>query len=57
MDRASIQIQDITGRWFTVETVSNTDQNIQLALTRKHEMFKKKVRAVDKNGRLLDIKV
>jgi len=54
---AQIQIQDISGRWFTVSSVKNTDQIVAMALNSAERTYKgKRVRAVTPKGSILDIR-
>lgn len=55
MNNAYIQIQDITGRWITIDTVKNNDLSIKIGLDNKAFM-KKRLRAVDSNNRVIDIR-
>lgn len=54
---AQIQIQDITGRWFTISSVANSDANVTMALKSAQTMSKThKARALDGHGNILDIR-
>ena len=56
MDQVDIQAQDISGNWRTYHTTQNQSQKILIemkTLKRSHPNFR--VRAVDKNGRVVDI--
>lgn len=56
MDLISIQIQDITGNWRTYHLTQNNSQMIIQAMkTLKNQFPDFRVRAVDKNERLVDI--
>lgn len=56
MDRVQIQLQDITGIWKTMSVVINNSQFIIMAMKSLKERFPdKRVRAVDMNGRLVDL--
>ena len=56
MDSVQIQLQDITGIWRTMSSVINNSQIIISAMKSLKERFPdKRVRAVDENGRLLDL--
>jgi hypothetical protein len=51
-----IQTQDITGRWFTVTTVPNTDQLVNQALNSVQAFYKKRVRAITPAGSIVDVR-
>ena len=56
MDRVQIQLQDITGIWRTMSSVINNSQFIIMAMKSLKARFPdKRVRAVDMNGRLIDL--
>jgi hypothetical protein len=48
-----IQIKDKTGSWLTVRTVPNQDQILNADLNSVQKQYKMDVRAMDKNGLLL----
>ena len=51
-----IQYQDITGSWYTVMSVDNQDNRIIAGMnTVKSQYPDSRVRAVDENGRVVDI--
>jgi hypothetical protein len=51
-----IQYQDVTGSWYTVMSVDNQDNRIIAGMrTVKHQYPDSRVRAVDENGRVVDI--
>jgi hypothetical protein len=50
-----IQIQNISGTWFTIQTVPNQQQMITMALKNAAALYKKKVRAITASGSLVDI--
>lgn len=55
---ASIQLQDISGRWFTISTVTDNDSAIKLALDNAKKLYStKKIRAVNSNGEFIDIRI
>ena len=55
-DMIQIQIQDETGNWRTHQVVNNLSQIISLALKALKNRFpNQRVRAVDMNGRLVDL--
>lgn len=57
MDLIEIQAQDETGNWRTYNSLMiNNSQLILLAMKQLKEQFPdKRVRAIDQNGRLIDI--
>lgn len=55
MDNVHIQIQNVTGTWFTVNTVLNLDTAINTALLAALKTGKR-ARAVDMSGKVLDIR-
>ncbi len=55
MNRALIQIQDITGNWITIGSTFNQDQYIFRNLQSANRMYKRTARAIDKNGNLLQM--
>lgn len=46
MKKVDIQIQDISGKWFTVQTVADNDQMILGAIESVQQLYKKPVRAL-----------
>lgn len=42
-----IQVQDLSGHWFTVQKVSNSNQMVKIQLDQAERVFKKRVRAID----------
>ena len=56
MDQVQIQFQDLTGNWMTVRITQNNSQMIILAMRDVKQIYPdKRVRAVDMDGRLLDM--
>ena len=55
-DRAYIQVQDVTGKWRTLETVYNNDISIKTALDKKVAFMGKRLRAIDEKGSVLDLR-
>jgi hypothetical protein len=55
MERALIQIQDITGNWQTVQTIIKQDQLIKRTIDTTAKQYKKLVRAVDDSGNILQL--
>lgn len=56
MDQVQIQFQDLTGNWMTVRITQNNSQMIIMAMREvKNTYPDKRVRAVDMDGRLIDI--
>ena len=56
MNNASIQLQDKTGNWVSYSSVVNTSQMVVMAMRNLSSRYPGyRVRAVDKNGRLIDI--
>ena len=53
---AQIQLQNVSGTWFTVSTVLNKDQFVRKALDSAAQTYKKRVRAIDDQGRLIDMR-
>lgn len=51
----NIQYQNQTGNWTTVMTVYNESINITNAMKQTQNSYNARVRAVDMNGRLVDI--
>ncbi len=54
-DKAFIQVQDIFGQWRNVGSTINQDQAIKQALNSAQTQYKRIVRAVDKNGNILQL--
>ena len=52
-----IQIQDINGNWFAVNSVPNHNQMITGALNTAVRQYGKKARAMNSDGIVLDIKM
>jgi hypothetical protein len=56
MDQAEVQIQDYGGNWRTVSNVVNNLQRIGFELRSVKSRYPdRRVRAVDKSGRLIDL--
>lgn len=56
MDRIEIQAQDTTGNWRTYHTTSNNTQRILSEMkTLQSRLPNFRIRAVDANGRVVDI--
>jgi hypothetical protein len=56
MDQVSIQIRDYGGNWIIVSNVVNNIQRIGFELRSVQTRYPdRRVRAVDKSGRLIDI--
>jgi len=56
MDQVQIQFQDLTGNWSTVRITQNNSQMIIMAMRDVKQIYPdKRVRAVDMDGRLLDM--
>lgn len=51
-----IQLQNVSGEWFTINTVMNQPSIIATALDSASSMYKKRVRAVDEKGSLIDLR-
>lgn len=51
----NIQFQDQVGNWITVSVTDNISINILRAMQEVQRNFGGRVRAVDQNGRLVDI--
>lgn len=51
----NIQYQNQTGNWTTVMTVYNESINIINAMRQTQSSYNSRVRAVDANGRLVDM--
>ena len=54
-DKAFIQVQDIYGQWRSIGSTINQDQAIKSALNSAQTQYKRIVRAVDKNGNILQL--
>lgn len=52
-EQAKIQMQDHTGRWVTVVSTLPSEQLMWLKLQSVQQAYKRNVRAVDKNGIVL----
>jgi len=51
-----IQYQDVTGSWYTVMSVNNEDNRIIAGMKSVSSQYPgSRVRAVDENGRVVDI--
>jgi hypothetical protein len=56
MDRVEIQAQDTTGNWRTYHvTDSNSQRILQEMKTLQERLPNYRIRAVDQNGRIVDI--
>jgi len=56
MENVSIQIQDYGGNWLTVSMVVNNLQRIGFELRAAKSRYPdRRIRAVDQNGRLIDL--
>ena len=56
MEQVQIQLQDITGNWQTMSVTFNNSQYVIQAMRSLKERFPdKRVRAVDMDGRLVDM--
>jgi hypothetical protein len=56
MDRISIQAQDLSGMWRTIQYTFNQPQRILAAMKSLQNCYPNyRVRAVDQNGRIVDI--
>lgn len=56
MNEVDIQLQDATGNWRTIITTQNNSQMILIRMKElKSQYPDKRVRAVDKEGRLVDM--
>lgn len=56
MDYIDIQLQDLSGNWRTYsQTVNNSQQILQEMKNLQNRHPDQRVRAVDKNGRIVDI--
>lgn len=55
MEKIKIQIKDISGNWITIQTVINQDTAIQSCINSVQKAYKKDVRAVDKNGSIVQM--
>jgi len=51
-----IQIQDISGQWFTIQTTPNSGPMVKRALDSAHASYHKKVRAITADGSVIDMK-
>ena len=56
MDQVQIQLQDTTGNWRTYHVTQNNSQRILSEMQQLSSRFPdQRVRAVDMNGRIVDI--
>ena len=56
MNEVDIQLQDTTGNWRTIVTTLNNSQMILIRMKELKDRYpNKRVRAVDKNGHLIDM--
>lgn len=56
MDNINLQVQDETGNWRTYTVTQNNSQLIIMGMRQLQWQFPdKRIRAVDSNGRLVDI--
>ena len=56
MNEVDIQLQDMTGNWRTIATTLNNSQMILIRMKELKDRYPdKRVRAVDKQGRLVDM--
>jgi hypothetical protein len=56
MDEVDIQLQDTTGNWRTFATTFNNSQMILIRMKELKDRYPdKRVRAIDKQGRLVDM--
>ena len=56
MDYVNIQMQDLTGNWRTYHRTMNNSQMILQGMKNLQQQFPdRRIRAVDDNGRVLDI--
>ena len=56
MNEVDIQLQDTTGNWRTIATTLNNSQMILIRMKELKDRYPdKRVRAVDKEGRLVDM--
>lgn len=56
MDQVQIQVQDITGNWRTYHITLNNSQRILSEMKQLSNQFpNQRVRAVDMDGRIVDI--
>ena len=56
MNEVDIQLQDTTGNWRTIATTLNNSQMILIRMKELKDRYPdKRVRAVDKQGRLVDM--
>lgn len=52
-----IQIQDISGDWFTVQKTQSMNQSLKRELDQAVKIFRKRVRAIDSNsGQIIDLR-
>lgn len=55
-DNIQIQIQNINGDWFTIQTTPNSGPMITRAMDSAHAAYHKKVRAITPDGGVVDMK-
>ena len=55
MNKAYIQVQDITGDWKTIQSTMNQDQMIFRSLQAVQLQYKRLVRAIDDQGIILQM--
>jgi hypothetical protein len=48
--KVKIQVKDISGHWFTIQTVMPNDQVVQAAINSVQKTYKKDVRAIGPEG-------
>jgi len=51
-----IQIQNISGDWFTISTTPNSGEMVTRAMDSAHAAYRKKVRAITPDGGVVDMK-
>ncbi len=56
MKTVTIQIQDLSGNWLPVQTIRGDDQTVKITLDTTSKMMRKRLRAVDSNGTVLDVR-
>ena len=51
-----IQVQDVGGNWMTIQTTQTRDDRyVRSLLSQAARSYKKRVRAIDHNGMIIDI--
>lgn len=50
----TVQIQDKTGNWITLQTITNNPTLVKLTMDALHRTLGKKMRALDKDGKIID---